>query len=449
MNVRHPIERVVAVVIAIAMLGLAAGPAAAADRTVLVKDIRAGSRGSNPAEMTKAGSLVYFVASSRRHGRELWKTRGSSASTRLVKDLRKGRVSSRPEELVAAGPMLFFLANDGQVWRTKGTSATTVRLKAPRWWGRKGTAVLGGKLYWAASNGLWVSGGSPANTRRLHPVKADSDSGMHRVGDRIYFAGRTSSTGTELWVTDGTEAGTRMVTEIVPGPGSAFGGCNEWAHIGSTVLFTASDQDGLCGWQLWRSDGTGAGTRKLRDFTNAIVPTQLTRMGSAVYFRAFRDWDGTELWRTDGTGAGTDIVRDINPGGGYSEPEHLVASRGTLFFVADDGPHGRELWRSDGSSPGTRLVRDIATGGRDAYIDLITKTAKGWVFFGAAKAGEGHEPFRSKGTSATTRRTKDVRKGVKGGMRVYCGDCSVALGKHVYFCGNDGRKGWELWRWTR
>jgi ELWxxDGT repeat protein len=56
---------------------------------------------------------------------------------------------------------------------------------------------------------------------------------------------------------------------------------------------------------------------------------------------------GEELWRSDGTVAGTHRVADINPGPDGSSPVSLYAFDGGLWFAADDGVHGREL-RTDG-----------------------------------------------------------------------------------------------------
>jgi ELWxxDGT repeat protein len=55
---------------------------------------------------------------------------------------------------------------------------------------------------------------------------------------------------------------------------------------------------------------------------------------------------GRELWRSDGTEAGTVMVQNIWPGSDGSGPEWLTDV--TLFFVAEDGAHGRELWSIEG-----------------------------------------------------------------------------------------------------
>jgi ELWxxDGT repeat protein len=75
---------------------------------------------------------------------------------------------------------------------------------------------------------------------------------------------------------------------------------------------------------------------------------------------------GSELWKTDGTKAGTVMVKDINPGRFSSNPREATPSGGTAFFTAKDAIHGRELWKTDGTKAGTVMVKDINPGGSDA-----------------------------------------------------------------------------------
>jgi ELWxxDGT repeat protein len=89
-------------------------------------------------------------------------------------------------------------------------------------------------------------------------------------------------------------------------------------------------------------------------------PSNLTVIGGNLYFRADDGINGTELWKSDGTPAGTAMVKDINtaPGEGSQRPHPdypgidlthpFAAIGGTIFFEANDGVHGKELWKTDG-----------------------------------------------------------------------------------------------------
>jgi ELWxxDGT repeat protein len=95
---------------------------------------------------------------------------------------------------------------------------------------------------------------------------------------------------------------------------------------------------------------------------NSFKPSFLTGMNGVVYFSAFDPVNGRELWRSDGTPAGTYLLREIIPGATGSEPAHLAAVNNTLYFSANDGKSGRELWKTDGTALGTVRVKDIAAG---------------------------------------------------------------------------------------
>ena len=152
--------------------------------------------------------------------------------------------------------------------------------------------------------------------------------------------------------------GVRM-NEIDPGAGGnrPFG-C---AVFNNAVYFSAFDGTG--GFELWKSDGTAAGTVRVKDINpgaNGSIPGGFTVFNGAVYFSAFDGTSGFELWKSDGTEAGTVRVKDINPGPGGSSPFGFAVSNNALYFSADDGTNGFELWTSDGTEAGTMRVKDIS-----------------------------------------------------------------------------------------
>src|SRR5439155_6811 len=88
----------------------------------------------------------------------------------------------------------------------------------------------------------------------------------------------------------------------------------------------------------------------------APLPALLT-VGRYTYFVANDGVHGRELWRSDGTAAGTLLLRDIAPGITASAPDSLTAVGGKLFFFASPAANGpRQLWKSDGTSAGTAQV---------------------------------------------------------------------------------------------
>ncbi len=86
-------------------------------------------------------------------------------------------------------------------------------------------------------------------------------------------------------------------------------------------------------------------------------PELLTDLGGTLLFVAGNPSQGRELWRSDGTPAGTWIVKDIQAGTGGSSPASITTMGSAVFFAANDGVNGTELWRSDGTAAGTRIVQ--------------------------------------------------------------------------------------------
>jgi ELWxxDGT repeat protein len=94
-------------------------------------------------------------------------------------------------------------------------------------------------------------------------------------------------------------------------------------------------------------------------------PQFLTNVNGVLYFEADDGAQGGELWKSDGTAAGTLLVKDIAPDDSDSFGQQLTNADGTLFFTAADrsfgvGDHGDELWKTDGTAAGTVIVKDIS-----------------------------------------------------------------------------------------
>src|SRR6201999_1878481 len=96
-------------------------------------------------------------------------------------------------------------------------------------------------------------------------------------------------------------------------------------------------------------------------------PQNLTDVNGTLYLSMSDGVHGAELWKSDGTVAGTVMIADISPGGGgnnapSSSPFDFTAFNNAVYFVANDGTHGYELWKTDGVVGGsTTLVKDIST----------------------------------------------------------------------------------------
>jgi large repetitive protein len=265
------------------------------------------------------------------------------------------------------------------------------------------------------------------------------DSGVSElvsVGGTLFFSANDGSSGAELWRSDGTPTGTRLVKDLRVGPEGSSP--ERLTRVGEALFFMASFPNST---ELWRSDGTEAGTVRVRGFPPQLLSTELIAVGSTLFLVVDDGSSGFELWRSDGTEAGTVRVKDLWPGSGSSLPEELTVFKGVLFFRANDGTSGVELWRSDGTEAGTVRVKDAAPGGNSGYPAELTVV--GQTLFFTANLGSGNAKlWKSDGTEAGTVRLKDIQPGAFGSAPHQL----TAVGRTLFFVANDGVSGNELWR---
>ena len=377
-----------------------------ANGTVRVKDIYpGGQQGSNPGWLVHMDETVYFVARNIASNTELWKTDGTEAGTMMVKDINtgtQGQAGSQPRHLTVAGNTLYFSANDGihghELWKSDGTEAGTVMVKDIKPGSSNGyndgfqdfggLEAVGNKVFFVADDGihgdeLWVSDGTANGTMMVRDIDNGSTQNigspptfsanssivdnacLTAVGDTLFFCADDGIHSRELWKSDGTEAGTVMVKDIANNYLSVSSASwDYWTAVGDTLFFVAYSTNGY-GQQLWKSDGTEAGTVMVTTISSTYTRFSglFEPFGDGIIFEAEDDTNGYALWKSDGTAAGTVMVKDINPDTStYSYIYQASVFGNMLYFSGDDGIHGKELWQSDGTGSGTMMVKDIYPG---------------------------------------------------------------------------------------
>jgi len=347
-----------------------------------------------------------------------------------------------------------------ELWRTDGTAGGT-RFVAPfeegdylygggtPWNGRAVFAVLG-----SPDCSLWSTDGTSPGTRRLDLLPAlGCPWPVTALGSRLLFVAPEKHSRrpiARLFASDGTRAGTVPIARFegnVRGSEAVVAGGAAWINV---VYRDEHDNDVRS--EIWRTDGTAAGTRlaatllraeNLYPFGDSLYltveeeepgepgisdgqalyriplaggePVRLARvteppvyfldamryapLGGRLAFMTF-PWfaDGSrDFWVTDGTPEGTHRIRRFLPWPGIQgifPIEDLVSSGSKVYFPAGDGSHGRELWESDGTPEGTRMVVDLAPGGLSGIPESSSLAINnGVLFFSADDGKSGPEPW--------------------------------------------------------
>lgn len=279
--------------------------------------------------------------------------------------------------------------------------------------------------------------------------------------DRVYYVATSDASGTEVFTSDGTSAGTFVLKEIRSGASSSSP--QQLAVANGKLYFYATD--GTYGGEPFVSDGTAQGTVLLKDISpngGYSYARNFTAVGNKVFFAASDSnlastGKGTELYVTDGTAGGTSLVLDINQAtynyygtnyAGRSEPTSLTSCNGKLFFVAQDGSHGYELWTSDGTAAGTSMVKDLTTSNDTAssygdttnYLSNLT-CMDGILYFRGYDPTIGNVLFRSDGTAGGTTAVVNAN----ANPRPYEVNYFKVLNNKLIFQAYDSTNGYELW----
>lgn len=362
----------------------------------------------------------------------------------LVKDIWPGTNNSYPGYITKSGNLVYFAANDGtgtiKVFKSDGTSAGTSSLCLSSSANQNFTDV-NGTMFFVNGQELWKSDGTIAGTILVKDINPglpgsmyDSFNYLYNVNGTLFFRADNGTNGYELWKSDGTNAGTVLVKDMNPGTGDGFGG--NGVVINNDFYFVGNN--GVNGLELWKSDGTTAGTIMLKDInaTGASSPLLFTNVNGTLFFTADNGTNGREIWKSDGTTLGTVMVKDLNH---IVPPSRLMNMNGTLFFQGFEGVTGKELWKSDGTDPGTVIVKDLNPG--NSYSTPVELTAIGTTLFMQTDFSLGKELWKTDGTDPGTVLVKDINPSA-GSDPTYLTNVNGTL----YFTANDGTNGFEIWK---
>ena len=352
----------------------------------------------------------------------------SKITTPLIRD----GVDSNPEGFVVLNGEFYFCSKNRNVnydlWKSDGTPEGTNIVyndivpdnddERPEFF-----YPFNNKLFYRGpDNQLWAYDPSKNDAQLIKRIN-DSEwqpwpANFIAFNNKLYFIADDSSNGVELWRTDGTEAGTVMVKDINPNRDNWW--VPESFIINGNYLFFVAN-NGTNGYELWRTDGTSGGTVMVKDINPLNnnnnqyneKPSNFVNYNGLLYFSANNGTNGYELWRTDGTSGGTVMVKDINPGSGSSGVSQMYVYNNNIYFSAWTPEYGSELWKSNGTANGTIMLKNINGGSVSSYPSHFL-SANNLLYFVANNGSNGSEVWKTDGTANNTTMLQEVIIGFSG-----------------------------------
>ncbi len=285
-----------------------------------------------------------------------------------------------------------------------GTVSGTKKLKvmASVFNGMDEFIVFKNKVYFPGGNesivrGLFTSDGTDLGTKLVKEgVFGNIGGNFAALNEKMFFSADDNMHGSELWESDGTSANTKMLFNIATndkvGVWSNGGPHNFFRHEG-TVYFAASD--GINGNELWATDGTQAGTRLVADLLpgdGGVSPSNFTLYNNMVYF--FGNVGGaTTLYKTDGTISGTKLVKTF-PG---ESNIYTICHFNSMLYLAIGGGIASSVWVSDGTGSGTTQINPVISSSSNYNMNFASY--KGELYLPAYTTTTGMELYKLSGPS--------------------------------------------------
>ena len=317
--------------------------------------IKAFSNNVTISVLQPVGATLYFAVDNSGIDKQLWKSDGTPTGTVMVKSFTK---SGNISEILSSNGVTFMVANDGTtghvLWRTNGTEAGTVVVNYIH---DAGSSISSESYNGKYSYFLPFSGGVYFKVRGSAPY---SDSFYKSNGTDIGTVEIVSKAGLPfggemLGVSNGllyyrgayihTFNGTSSAEILRSSPSGAF------ADVGGTAFFGTGEG-------MYKSTGTADTTTLLLPGTSSVA-REYTSFAGKLFFTRNTAEAGNELWRSDGTAAGTFMVQDLLPGSKDGITNILQPVNGALMLSGRNTVDNAELFATLATS--TAITRPTVT----------------------------------------------------------------------------------------
>ena len=407
----------------------------------LVKDIYPGTNSSQISDFHIYEGELFFFANDPAHGKELWKSDGTSAGTTLMHDMLPGSPSGYNEELMiqfAGQQQLYFFDANNRLWRTDGTVDSIWQVGQFNQF--EGVGELDDWVYIANGDSILRT----QNFGQTFEVFRQYELPVQRLvqsQEALYF--------TKLRPIAPGSPFTAYYHELfkVTNTGVDYQGIMAsagWMGCGPTSFIHYPNPDGLF-YRIWE-----CGEYKLTYF-GKIINSITTAGPSRMYTPAILDslvFSSTGQWSNFSDYKRNQLsVYNINSRKGefffhYDAvgPNYLTAAGNEVYFVAEDSLHGRELWRTSGDSASTKMVVDLLPGVEGSNPYALT-AHKGNLIF-VTEANDKATFWKTNGSALGTIAIGELEN-VRGAQGV---KAMQSLGDDLLFTAQTQTLGTELWK---
>ncbi len=379
---------------------------------------------------------------------------GGKKAARMVSDINQGKAHAEIKDLTIVDNTLYFTAIDrlhgAEPWTSKGTANDTKLIKDIHPGSGKSNGY--GNVDWTMSftdvtnfiffsatdgnyrSGLWKLDPATLATKKIHTV---SPSQVISAGKFIFFDGFDGKD-SELWLSDGTKKGTKRVKNISTSYSSYPGNKGGFALLDNFIFFDVTQSDNEpC--HLWKTDVKTLETTAVKPGTAIDVLSKITTCNNTLYFLGKHN-DAVVFWKSDGTPEGTSPLSSMQFKQ-YAAQQQGIEYKGKLYYSLDDGKTGLELWSVDCNTNAITLVKDINKGKQGSNPEDFT-LFKNTLYFKARTKAHGTELWHSDGSPQGTRLFMDIYPGKGDGNP----EMMTPFKKSLYFAANNGKTGQELWK---
>lgn len=349
----------------------------------LVKDINltTSPEGSDPSDLIAGVDRVYFSAkpSGAAASNVPFITDGSEAGTRRLIDASGAEVGTTTD-FVDLGDRVLLIADGKYAAIEKSAPGKAIDLALddvlP---GSRIAAIPGSRyayIYNARNQRYWLSDGTKAGTHEIMGTGQLQESPVEFQG-KFYYAASGGSGNLQLWRSD-SAASAPALFKTINATGNAR--VSYLTVAGDKLFFIAVDGVDYIGRQqaLWVTDGTDAGTRLVKHIvtggTRTLSLAQMSAVGDRVVFLT-KEGSSEDtpywLWVSDGTEAGTQRLASASEQGMVLRTRNINPTKDwirlnderLLFMIHEKEPVSAEtlkagVWITDGTPEGTRRVKD-------------------------------------------------------------------------------------------